>query len=309
MFVENYLKDLRRARYRPGAVLAYVRRCAGLSGAAALGRPRALGGILLAGAVYMLWLLGVAGVLDRVLGPGLAPRFLAASIPWLLGGMAWMGLHLGMLREEESLPRSGIGLPNALTLGRLLAVPAFNVFIVTDHLTWALAALLLGGLTDVADGVIARRFGSSTRLGRVFDPIVDVVFNAGIAVGLTRGGFLPGWLLAIILMRYSLLLFGAAYIYVFRGPVRVRPTPWGKTTGVLNTAVLFLLVAIHHFLPPDAARRLMQALYVVLTLVFSLTIVQVVIIGLYNIRLLTGHERPAGRLSILVGEDDGESGR
>lgn len=302
MFVEEYLKDLRRAGFTPRAVAAYAARCASRSRAASARRPRAVRGILVGAGANLLIAAAVSLLVGRYLDPMTGVIAFSGAATWLAAGSLWMGLHLDMLEPEESLPPTGIGLPNMLTLGRLVAIPVFNALVVGGFLVPALVALLIGGLTDVVDGMVARATGATTRLGRVFDPIVDVLFNIGIAVGLTRAGLLPAWLLAIILLRYGLLLFGAAYIYVFRGPVRVRPTPLGKATGVLNTMVLFAVGAVVYFAAPATADSVLRILYTVLAIVFSLTIVQVVVIGLYNIRHLGGRG-PSGPLSLLVGRD------
>jgi len=47
----------------------------------------------------------------------------------------------------------------------------------------------------------------------------------------------------------------------------------------------------------------MELLHIALAFVFVLTVIQVVIMGWYNIRHLRDHEQPEGALSILVGKD------
>jgi phosphatidylglycerophosphate synthase len=128
-----------------------------------------------------------------------------------------------MFHSDEGLPLSGLGLPNFLTLGRLLSIPGFYLFITRGHPSLALAAFLIGGLSDVADGMAARHLHASTRIGRIFDPLVDVLFNLGIVVGLTHAGYLPNWILVLVFIRYGILIVGGAWIYIARGPVAVRP--------------------------------------------------------------------------------------
>jgi phosphatidylglycerophosphate synthase len=75
--------------------------------------------------------------------------------------------HLGMLETRDGRPRP-LGAQDALTLARLWAVP-----VVRRHPEpWLVTA---GMATDLADGVLARRHGS-TRLGRDFDSTADTAF-------------------------------------------------------------------------------------------------------------------------------------
>jgi cardiolipin synthase len=313
MFVEPYLQKLREERFRPAAVAEYAWKCLRFSVTEARHRPVAMRGVVLAGFAHLLVLLGIAVLLTLQVDRALALEYFVASSLWLLGGLAWISLHLGMFRHDRELPASGLGLPNFLTLGRLLAIPAVYLFLVGGYEILALTAFLLGGLTDVADGIAARRLGTVTRLGKVFDPVVDVLFNAAVGVALTVGGYLPGWLLAIILLRYGLLLFGAAYIYVFRGPVHVRPTALGKTMGVVTTGLVLGVVVVHRFVPGETGERIHELLVAALAFVFCLAVVQVAIIGWYNIRHLRDPAAPHGPLSVVVGEaedrpDDGTHG-
>jgi phosphatidylglycerophosphate synthase len=305
MFVEKYLKDLRAKRYRPVALAEYVSRCARMSANSAWHRPKALAGVGVAGLGHLVFLFGLSVTLSFLVDRSLALDYFLVSSWWLTGGLAWIAFHLGMFRTDENLPLSGLGLPNFITLGRLLSIPAFYLFITRHHETLALVAFLGGGLSDVADGVAARRLGASTRMGRIFDPVVDVLFNCGIVLGLTHAGYLPGWILALVLVRYGLLMFGAAWIYVARGPVAVRPTVLGKTTGVITIGLLLGVTFTVHVLPPEAREQVLELLDSTLGFVLLITIVQVLIIGFYNMRH-AGHVPEAhGALAVVVGKVSG----
>jgi phosphatidylglycerophosphate synthase len=138
-------------------------------------------------------------------------------------------------------------------------------------------------------------------MGRIFDPLVDVLFNGFVAWGLTRAGYLPGWILALVVLRYGLLMFGAAWIYVVKGPVAVRPTVLGKTTGVITTGLVLGVVLVVNFFAEETADQVLELLYSTIGFVLLLTIVQVVIIGLYNIRHAGRAPEAEGPLSVVVG--------
>src|SRR5262245_20409416 len=301
MFVEEYLKDLRKKHYSPAAVGEYVVRCLRMSIDAAWHRPKALAGVGMAGLGHLVFLFLLAVFLSFRVDRSLGLDYFIMSSWWLLGGLAWIVLHLGMFRRDEELPLSGLGLPNFLTLGRLLSIPAFYLFITRNHPTLALISFLIGGISDVLDGIAARRLNAVSRMGRVFDPIVDVLFNLGVVVGLTHAGYLPNWILSLVIMRYGLLLVGAAFIYIARGPVAVRPTVLGRTTGVITAGLFLSVVLATHLLPIDTREQVLELLYTALGFVLLVTIVQVVIIGFYNMRHAGDVPEAEGALSVVLG--------
>jgi phosphatidylglycerophosphate synthase len=301
MFVEEYLRDLRRRRYRFQATVEYIVRCMRMSFWSAWHRPKALTWVVVAGLGHLVLLLGLAVLLSFLLDRTLAIDYFIFSAWWLMGGLAWITLHLGMFRTDKELPMSGLGLPNFLTLGRLLSIPAFYLFITRGHEELALVAFLLGGLSDVADGIAARKLNASTKMGRIFDPIVDVFFNVGVAMGLTRAGYLPEWILVLVFFRYLLLMFGAAWIYITHGPVAVRPTALGKTIGVISTGLIFGVIIVVNFLSAGAAEQVLELLYTAIGFGLLITIVQVVIIGIFNLRYAGEVPEASGPLKAVVG--------
>lgn len=77
--------------------------------------------------------------------------------------------------------------PNALSVLRILLVPVFLVLYLLPSVadTWAFVILLVSGLTDVADGFIARRFHMITDCGKLLDPLSDKLTQVAVVVALT----------------------------------------------------------------------------------------------------------------------------
>jgi CDP-diacylglycerol--glycerol-3-phosphate 3-phosphatidyltransferase len=72
--------------------------------------------------------------------------------------------------------------PNALTLGRIVAAPAVIVLLLSGTLVTQLAALvlfILAAISDGLDGAIARKYGIQSRLGRFLDPLADKILVLG----------------------------------------------------------------------------------------------------------------------------------
>lgn len=96
--------------------------------------------------------------------------------------------------------------PNALSLLRLLLIPVFLVLLVTEQYLWALVTLVVSSVTDFIDGYVARHFNQVSRVGQLLDPAADRLFIFSTLVGLAIRGFLPWWLVGVIVARDVLLL-------------------------------------------------------------------------------------------------------
>ncbi|MFM7135808.1 MAG: CDP-diacylglycerol--glycerol-3-phosphate 3-phosphatidyltransferase [Planctomycetota bacterium] len=92
--------------------------------------------------------------------------------------------------------------PNMLSLVRLILSIAVFVLIVRGLDVPATILFLVAATTDWVDGWYARRFGQVSRLGRIFDPLVDkvLVCGAAILVADPAGPLLP-WMAVVIAVR------------------------------------------------------------------------------------------------------------
>lgn len=95
--------------------------------------------------------------------------------------------------------------PNLISFVRLLLIPVFAWLIVAEHDVLALVVLAAAGLSDWADGFIARRFDQTSRLGRVLDPAADRLYIFVALVGLAYRELVPWWLVAVIVARELVL--------------------------------------------------------------------------------------------------------
>jgi cardiolipin synthase len=242
-------------------------------------------------AVVFLSCVGMALAWDR----DLAERFLLQTSLWMLPAFTFVTLFVGHLRDESGHRLSGLNLPLMLTLARVSLVPGIAVFLVDRHFAWAFGVYVFAALTDVLDGWFARRWRQITPLGTMLDPLVDIVFNLTTLAGLAAANLLHAWVFWVAVTRYTILVVGAAALYLFVGPVRVRPTWFGRMTGVIMTALVALftlLVAVRGPLGAGLTRLTEIALGVMLVA----TVLQVLVMGWYNLRLLTGAAKQAERV-------------
>ena len=85
--------------------------------------------------------------------------------------------------------------PNAISVARLAGVPVFLWLVLGPHADgWAVALLIVAGLSDWLDGVIARAWNQQSRLGQVLDPTADRLYIAATLIALAIRGIIPWWL-------------------------------------------------------------------------------------------------------------------
>lgn len=95
--------------------------------------------------------------------------------------------------------------PNVISMLRLALVPVFAWLILTEQDVAAVVVLIVAGASDWFDGVIARRFDQMSRLGQLLDPAADRLYILVTLIGLGSRGFVPWWLVAVIVGRDVLL--------------------------------------------------------------------------------------------------------
>lgn len=129
---------------------------------------------------------------------------------------------------------------NLISLGRLLATPAIVWLIVDGFSAWAFWAFAAAGASDALDGLVAKRFGLETDLGRYLDPIADKVLLVAVFITLGQAGSLPNWLVILVVSRDVLIIGGAVLANMLGHGVRVHPLLISK----VNTGAQILLAAV-----------------------------------------------------------------
>ena len=106
-----------------------------------------------------------------------------------------------MLSKKENLRKSLLNIPNILSISRYFLVIPVIVTLENNKPIWALIIIIIGGLTDYLDGLIARKLNLKTRLGAILDPLSDKVFYLVPLIFLCKNNMIPFWSLSLILSR------------------------------------------------------------------------------------------------------------
>ena len=133
--------------------------------------------------------------------------------------------------------------PNLLTFFRLGLIPLFlYVVLGLDNIGWGVVFAVVGFITDLVDGKIARRYGQISKLGIALDPLSDRLALASGAVVLIAKHLSPVWVVLTILSRDVLLVLIGAPILKAKGLPIPPVTKVGKygSFAVSVTFALFL---------------------------------------------------------------------
>ena len=102
---------------------------------------------------------------------------------------------------RKNLKNLALNIPNLLSISRLFLVFPLILFLEINKPFYVFILLIIGGLTDYFDGLIARKFNLKTRLGAILDPLSDKVFYLIPLIFLCKNNLIPFWSLTLILFR------------------------------------------------------------------------------------------------------------
>src|ERR1700723_1415800 len=132
--------------------------------------------------------------------------------------------------------------PNQITLLRLGFLPLFLVSMAYDHYRWALLILVVAGLSDGVDGLLARSLNQSSSLGAYLDPIADKLLLSSSFVILAFKKQIAWWLTIIVFSRDILILVVAVVILLISGYRPFPPSIYGKLTTAVQIILVFTAV-------------------------------------------------------------------
>lgn len=154
-----------------------------------------------------------------------------------------------------------ISLPNAITFGRLCAVP-LAFWLVIDHaLAAAFGLFVAAGASDAVDGWLARRAGGGSALGAILDPAADKALLVTMYVTLAAVNELPDWLATLVVFRDVVIVGGVVVLGLLGQTVAIRPLYISKVNTLLQIILVALVLFAAGFgLTSPAARKAMTAL-------------------------------------------------
>ncbi len=172
--------------------------------------------------------------------------------------------HLGDPSNEVRI----LNVPNLLTIARLFMVPIFGYLILaieqTDTAQWASAGVfLIAAVTDLIDGVWARRYGLVTNFGKIADPIADKALIGTALIALSIQGEIAWWVTGVIIFR-EVAITVLRFWVIRHGVIPASRGGKAKTVSQIVAIVAFL-IPIHGWADAVAQMSLGVALALTVT--------------------------------------------
>ena len=126
--------------------------------------------------------------------------------------------------------------PNILTIVRFLLIPFIVCLALKEQYIATSIVLIISGITDILDGVIARKYQFITDFGKLMDPLADKATQVATLVVLVLQDIIPFWILMVVIIKEFIMVAGASFLY---GKELVVSSKW---YGKLSTVLFYLAI-------------------------------------------------------------------
>jgi CDP-diacylglycerol--glycerol-3-phosphate 3-phosphatidyltransferase len=132
---------------------------------------------------------------------------------------------------------------NNLTMLRIFTVPVIVLLMYFPNRGTCLLAMLvfiLASLTDLFDGLLARRYGLVTNIGKFLDPLADKLLVISVLIMLVHLGWLQAWIIILIIGR-EMTVTGLRAVAADQGHV-IAADRYGKLKTIVQVVALCPLI-------------------------------------------------------------------
>jgi len=138
-----------------------------------------------------------------------------------------------------------MNLPNKLTILRTILIPFFLIAMLWDAVPYgnwiALAIFAVASVTDMLDGMIARKYNLVTNFGKFMDPLADKLLVCSAMIAFVELGRIPCWIVIVIIAR-EFIISGFRLVAADNGIV-IAAGIWGKIKTAEQMVMLCILIA------------------------------------------------------------------
>jgi cardiolipin synthase (CMP-forming) len=159
--------------------------------------------------------------------------------------------------------------PNAICIGRMLLVAPLVLLVLREQYVAALAVLVVAGISDGLDGLLAKTFDWRTRLGGLLDPAADKFLLVSVFVALMYARLVPVPVAAVVIGRDLVIVGGALCYQWLIAPLQGEPEAFSKINTASQLALVFFTLTHAAFAWPPRVSLLMLGALVVFTSVVS----------------------------------------
>ena len=132
-------------------------------------------------------------------------------------------------------------IPNMMSMFRIALIPAIIMAYTKYHnVVVTILLLIVSGISDVADGWVARKYDMVSNFGKVLDPIADKLTQLALLLCLVFAHPHMWSLVILLVIRETIMFFGGLYSFYQTG--QVGGAEWH---GKLATCVIYATIVLH----------------------------------------------------------------
>jgi len=162
-----------------------------------------------------------------------------------------------------------MNLPNKLTVFRVILIPFFLIFLLSDFIPFgnifALIIFVVASLTDLLDGKIARKYNLVTNFGKFMDPLADKLLVSSAMIAFVGMDKLPVWIVVVIISR-EFIISGFRLVASDNGVV-IAASMWGKFKTTFQMLMIIFLIVDFDFTGADIIANILIYVALILTIV------------------------------------------
>ncbi len=138
-------------------------------------------------------------------------------------------------------------IPNWLSFLRIALIPVFSALFIKEHYVIAFVLMIIGALTDLVDGKIARKFNQVSNLGKILDPVADKLSQIAIVIilivkfwhmeGITK------YLFFLFIVKELIMIIGGL-VLISKGMRPSAAEMWGKVATTIFYVFMIAIIAL-----------------------------------------------------------------
>ena len=162
-----------------------------------------------------------------------------------VGRMPQASFFMVLSHAERDVEVEYMNIPNQLTVLRVIMIPFFIFFLLMPtipYYNWiAFTLFIAASLTDLLDGIIARKYNLVTNFGKFMDPLADKLMVCSALICLVEMGRIPAWIVILIIVR-EFIISGFRQVAADNGVV-IAASFWGKFKTTVQIVMVCMLIA------------------------------------------------------------------
>ncbi|MBR6051696.1 MAG: CDP-alcohol phosphatidyltransferase family protein [Clostridia bacterium] len=175
-------------------------------------------------------------------------------------------------------------IPNIITIARLIIIIPMFVTFFAEHYLATLIIITVSGVSDVVDGIIARKFNMISEIGKILDPIADKLTQLSILALLSFEQ--PLLLIPFGILAVKELTSGIIGIHVVKQINHMLTAEWH---GKLSTVFLYLMMGAHMLMLAITGEICVPATYILIAVSSALILLSFVLYLLRYRRVMREH--------------------